>query len=290
MSNESRPMNPNQARHAEIPEPSLTPIQGWHCGHYFYRWNREALQRLSSDRMAFQQGIQQFEKALSPSDDARTERFQSFIVSGHKADFGLVMMDPDPLKIDRVHQVLLSGFMGAAIEPTYSFVSVSEVSEYLPTREQYAQKLLRSGENPASPSFEAKVNSYEKRLPMMLAHRLSPEFPEWPAMCFYPMNKVRNVGANWFLLPFSERTEMMAEHAQSGMAFAGRVTQLVTASVGLDDWEWGVTLWAKNPQYLKDIVYTMRFDQASARFGQFGPFYTCYLATPSKILEHCCIV
>jgi hydrogen peroxide-dependent heme synthase len=198
-------------------------------------------------------------------------------------------MDPDPLKIDRVHQRLLSGVMGSAIEPTYSFVSVSEVSEYLPTREQYAQKLLRSGEDASSPAFLAKVNSYDKRLPMMLAHRLSPEFPEWPAMCFYPMNKARNVGANWFLLPFSERTEMMAEHAQSGMAFAGRVTQLVTASVGLDDWEWGVTLWAKNPQYLKDIVYTMRFDQASARFGQFGPFYTGYLASPEKILEHCCI-
>jgi len=289
MSIESRPTNPNQARHAEIPEPSLTPIQGWHSGHYFYRWNREVLQGISCDRSRLEQGIQQFVDALTPAGDFRPQRFQSFIVSGHKADFGLVMMDPDPLKIDRVHQKLLSGSLGAAIAPTYSFVSVSEVSEYLPNREQYAQKLLRSGEDPASPSFEAKVNSYEKRLPMMLAHRLSPEFPEWPAMCFYPMNKVRNVGANWFLLPFSERTEMMAEHAQSGMAFAGRVTQLVTASVGLDDWEWGVTLWAKNPQYLKDIVYTMRFDQASARFGQFGPFYTGYLAPPKKILEHCCV-
>jgi chlorite dismutase len=95
------------------------------------------------------------------------------------------------------------------------------------------------------------------------------------------------VGANWFLQPFSARTEMMAEHAQSGMAFAGRVTQLVTASVGLDDWEWGVTLWAKNPQYLKEIVYTMRYDSASARFGQFGSFYTGYLASGADILEHC---
>lgn len=289
MSIESRPTNPNQARHAEIPEPSLTPIQGWHCGHYFYRWNREQLHCLSADRLRLEQGMRQFVEALTPTGDSRPERFQSFIISGHKADFGIVMMDPDPLKIDRVHQKLLSGPLGAAIEPTYSFVSVSEVSEYLPNREQYAQKLVRSGEDPASPSFQAKVNSYESRLPMMLAHRLSPEFPEWPAMCFYPMNKVRNVGANWFLLPFSERTEMMAEHAQSGMAFAGRVTQLVTASVGLDDWEWGVTLWGKNPQYLKDIVYKMRFDQASARFGQFGPFYTGYLASAEKILEHCCI-
>jgi len=282
-------MNANQARHAEIPEPSLTPIQGWHCGHYFYRWDRGQLQTMAADSDRLQQGIRQFIAALTPAEGSRPERFQSFIVSGHKADFGLVMMDPDPLKIDRIHQQLLSSGLGAAIEPTYSFVSVSEVSEYLPNRDQYEQKLLRSGEDPASPSFQAKVNSYEKRLPGMLAHRLAPEFPEWPSMCFYPMNKVRNVGANWFLLPFSERTEMMAEHAQSGMAFAGRVTQLVTASVGLDDWEWGVTLWAKNPQYLKDIVYKMRFDQASARFGQFGPFYTGYLASPEGILKHCCI-
>jgi chlorite dismutase len=106
-------------------------------------------------------------------------------------------------------------------------------------------------------------------------------------MCFYPMNKSRNVGANWFLLPFSERSEMMSEHAQSGMAFGGRVTQLVTTSVGLDDWEWGVTLWARNPQFLKDIVYRMRFDQASARFGEFGPFYTGYIRSPEEILAHC---
>ncbi len=280
-------MSDAQARHAEIPEPSLTPIQGWHCGHYFYRWNRPSIQQSKSNASNHELAIRDFVEVLSVADDSRPQRMQSFIVSGHKADFCLVMMDPDPLKIDRIHQRLLSSRIGAAIEATYSFVSMSEVSEYLPTREQYAAKLQRGGEDPASPAFQAKVGSYEKRLPMMLAHRLMPEFPNWPAMCFYPMNKVRNVGANWFLLPFSERTEQMAEHAQSGMAFAGRVTQLVTASVGLDDWEWGVTLWAKNPQYLKDIVYTMRFDQASARYGQFGPFYTGYLATSEEIVRHC---
>jgi chlorite dismutase len=277
-------------RLADIPEASLTPIQGWHCGHYFYRWNRAILNPMLGDLNLISQGIEAFESALNPDEADRPERFQSFVVSGHKADFGLVMMSPDPLKIDRVHQKLMSGPLGAAIEPTYSFVSVSEVSEYLPTKEQYAQKLIRTGETEDSPAFKAKVSAYESRLPMMLAQRLAPEFPQWPAMCFYPMNKSRNVGANWFLLPFSQRTEMMAEHAQSGMAFGGRVTQLVTASVGLDDWEWGVTLWAKNPQYLKDIVYTMRFDQASARFGEFGPFYTGYVSDAKAILKHCCIL
>lgn len=278
-------MNHPSAPAASLPEPSIIPIQGWHCGHYFYRWDRPALRALGTPSA---HAVREFCECLHDLHD-RPQRLQSFIISGHKADLGLVMMDPDPLRIDRLHQRLSATELGTALRPTYSFVSMSEVSEYLPNREQYAEKLIRSGEDPNSPAFVAKVSSYERRLPVMLAQRLAPEFPNWPAMCFYPMNKARNVGANWFLEPFSARTEMMAEHAQSGMAFAGRVTQLVTASVGLDDWEWGVTLWARNPQFLKEIVYTMRYDKASARYGQFGEFYVGYLASPEAILEHCCI-
>ena len=279
-------MNHPHSNPASLPEPSLIPIQGWHCSHFFYRWNRSALAQLNP--IHHLRDRQQFCDILNDQSD-RPQRLQSFIISGHKADLGLVMMDPDPLRIDRVHQRLMSSHLGQALESTYSFVSMSEVSEYLPDKEQYAAKLIRGGEDPNSPAFQAKVGSYERRLPAMLAQRLAPEFPTWPAMCFYPMNKVRNVGANWYLEPFSARTEMMAEHAQSGMAFAGRVSQLVTASVGLDDWEWGVTLWARNPQFLKEIVYTMRYDSASARFGQFGAFYLGYLASPEAILDHCCI-
>ncbi len=272
---------------AAIPEPSLVPIQGLHCGHYFYRWKRDVLASMGHDFV--HNAKSNFLAAISPNASDRTERIQSFIISGHKADFATIMMDLNPLKVDRVHQRMMGSSLGAAIEPVYSFVSMSEISEYLPNKEQYAAKLIRTGEDPTSATFQAKVASYEKRLPSMFAQRIAPEFPNWPAMCFYPMNKARNVGANWFQQPFSARTEMMAEHAQSGMAFAGRVTQLVTASVGLDDWEWGVTLWAKNPQYLKEIVYTMRFDSASARFGQFGSFYTGYLASGADILEHCVV-
>ncbi|MBU6387299.1 MAG: hydrogen peroxide-dependent heme synthase [Planctomycetota bacterium] len=271
---------------ANLPEPSVIPVQGWHCGHYFYRWDRRELATIGTSELA--DAKQAFCDGLNDLND-RPERMQSFIISGHKADLGLVMMDPDPLKIDRVHQRLLATKLGRALMPTYSFVSMSEISEYLPSKEQYAQKLIKGGEDPSSSAFGAKVASYERRIPIMHAQRLAPEFPNWPAMCFYPMNKSRNVGANWFLEPFSIRTEMMAEHAQSGMAFAGRVTQLVTASAGLDDWEWGVTLWARNPQFLKDIVYTMRFDKASATFGEFGEFYVGYLASPQEILKHCCI-
>ncbi len=279
-------MNHPNINPATLPEPSLVPVQGWHCTHFFYRWDRRALATMDPAGMA--DAKLQFCECLNEQ-DGRPQRFQTFIMSGHRADIGLILMDPNPLCIDRVHQKLMATRLGQALVPSYSFVSMSEVSEYLPNQEQYAARLIRGGEEPDSPAFQAKVASYQRRLPSMLAQRLAPEFPTWPAMCFYPMNKSRDVGANWFLEPFSSRTEMMSEHAQSGMAFAGRVTQLVTTSVGLDDWEWGVTLWARNPQFLKDIVYTMRFDSASARFGEFGEFYVGYLSTPEAILEHCCI-
>ncbi len=278
-------MNAPSTKPTELPAPSLVPVQGWHCTHTFYRFNRQVLQSLWSD--AIQQGKQGFIAALDPSGPDAPKRLQSFVVSGHKADFGVMAMDGDPLKIDAIHQAILSGPLGPAIEATYSFVSLTEISEYVPSVEQYAERLKSSGDDPNSPAFAAKVAAYEKRLPMMNEHRLAPELPSWPAMCFYPMNKSRVVGANWFTLPFSLRNNMMAEHAQSGMSFAGRVTQVVTVSVGVDDWEWGVTLWARNPQYLKDIVYRMRFDEASAKYGEFGPFYVGYIKSAAEILEHC---
>lgn len=263
-------------------EPSIIPESGWHCSHFFYRWRRDVAPKtlLSAAR-------RDFIHALSPSGDDRPERMQTFLISGHKADFALAAMDPDPLKIERVHQRLMSSAAGSLLEPTWSFVSMSELSEYVPTVEQYRQRLIAGGATAESPELDAKVQAYERRLPMMAQQRLAPDFPEWPTACFYPMNKSRVVGANWFTEAFSRRSAMMGEHAQSGIQFAGRVTQLVTVGVGLDDWEWMVTLWAKNPQFLKDIVYRMRFDEASARYGEFGPFYVGYRLSAEEILRHC---
>jgi hydrogen peroxide-dependent heme synthase len=272
-------------RPSDLPEPSIQLSEGWHCSHFFYRFNRAELARLTAEQR--RQGATIFAAAIDPKQADAPVRLQSYIISGHKADFGMMLMDPDPLKIDAVHQAVMSGPLGPAIEPVYSFVSLTEISEYVPSPDQYATRLKLGGEDPNSPTFAAKVAGYEKRLPMMNQQRLTPELPGWPAMCFYPMNKSRVVGANWYTVPFSSRNAMMAEHAQSGMAFSGRVTQVVTASVGLDDWEWGVTLWARNPQYLKEIVYKMRFDEASAKYGEFGPFFVGYVADGDQIIKHC---
>jgi hydrogen peroxide-dependent heme synthase len=264
---------------------SLELVEGWHCSHLYYRFDRGVLARM--DRAQIQTGREEVIAALNPAGADALARMQTSIVSGHKADFGLMLLDPHPLKVDAMHQRLMASGLGPALVPTFSFVSVTEVSEYVPSSEQYAARLERDGEDPQSPGFQAKVRAYAAREPLMRKARLTPDFPVWPATCFYPMNKKREVGENWFLLPFAKRNELMAEHARSGMEFAGKVSQLITAGVGFEDWEWGVTLWARNPQFLKEIVYRMRYDEASARYAQFGPFYASYIASAGEMLDHC---
>ena len=265
-----------------LPEPSVIPTNGWHCGHYFYRFCRERINGKLTGKMC-----EQLVNALHPSTEASPERLAAYWTSGHRADFCVMVMDPDPAKVDGIHQAIMAPGLGAFIEPTWSFVSMSEVSEYVPTIERFRERLIADGADPASPEVEAKVAAYERRLPMMNEQRLRPEIPDWPAACFYPMNKSRLVGANWFSEPFSRRNSMMAEHAQSGIAFAGKVSQVITVGVGLDDWEWLVTLWARNPEHLREIVYKMRFDEASAKYAEFGPFYVGYKSTAEEILKHC---
>jgi chlorite dismutase len=266
------------------PEISLRPTEGWHCCHFFYRFDRACLRSLGPNEMS--DGCREFNVALAPADGS-PERLQTFVTSGHKADFGFLALDPDPLAIDAVHQRLMSGPLGPALEPSWSFVSMTEISEYVPTVDQYAKRLAEEGLAPGSQEYQTKLKQYERRVEIMRRQRLRPDLPTWPAICFYPINKKRAGSENWFLLDYAHRERLMQEHGESGMKFAGKVTQLVTVGIGLDDWEWGVTLWARNPEFLTQIVYSMRFDEASARYGEFGPFYVGYLAPPAEILRHC---
>ena len=164
---------------------------------------------------------------------------------GHKCDAAFMAMHED-LRELRVFQ---SAVQRAGLEVVDSYVSLTEASEY-------------SAGMPEA----------------MIKGRLYPDIPpkahHMPAWCFYPMSKKREAHANWFALPFDDRKELMSEHGQSGRKFAGRVVQYVTGSTGLDDYEWGVTLFGVHPDDIKEVVYTMRFDAASAVYADFGPFYT----------------
>jgi chlorite dismutase len=258
---------------------------GWHCSHLYYLFDRAVLAQLTSDARAA--GSREVVAALDPAGAEAPTRLQTSIVCGQKADFGVMALDLDPLKIDSVHQRLMATALGPALIPRYSFLSITEISEYVQSAEQFAERLAGEGLDRNSSEFAARVKSYSDRLGEMNRQRLTPDLPSFRSTCFYPMNKKRKVGENWFLLPKEQRSHLMIDHAKSGMAFAGRVSQLITVGVGLEDWEWGVTLWAANPEYLKEIVYKMRFDEASARYAEFGPFYTSYVATAEEMLRHC---
>jgi chlorite dismutase len=259
------------------------PESGWHALHLFYRIDRGVLASMPDELRA--QGRRELAAALDRRAEGTIEQMQAFAVLGHKADFGVVLAGPDLRAVHAVQVEIEASALGPALVPAYSFCSLTEVSEYVPDAEEYA-RILRERErmDPESATYRARVAQYASRLGVMNRQRITPEFPDWPCLCFYPMSKSRRPGQNWYMLPFSARNELMAEHGKSGMRFAGRVSQVITASTGLDDWEWGVTLWARNPQYLKEIVYTMRFDEASARYALFGPFYFGYILPPDELV------
>lgn len=180
----------------------------------------------------------------------------TFAVLGHKADLGLMLLAPDLVSLRQAQSALAQ----AGLELVGSYVSLTEVSEYAR----------------GMPS---------ERLEPRLHPRLPPEGMR--ALCFYPMSKRRDGADNWYRLDYEARLALMYEHGASGRRFAGRVLQLVTGSTGLDDYEWGVTLFARTPDDLKECVHTMRFDEASARYADFGPFYTGVVAPVEEVLRLC---
>ncbi len=279
------PTQPMQHGHrpaasAAVPA-TLVPESGWHVLHLFYRVDRAALAALSETARI--EGSRALVEALTRSEGSGPEQLQCFAVPGHKADFGVVAAGPDLRAVHAVETAIQASPLGPVLVPTYSFYSITEVSEYVPDAAQYGEILKREGVDPETPTYQTKVNAYAQRLGPMNKQRLYPEFPDWPCLCFYPMSKMRQGDQNWYLLPQETRAELMSQHGKSGMKFAGKVTQVITASTGLDDWEWGVTLWARNPSYLKDIVYTMRFDESSAKYALFGPFYFGYILPPAEL-------
>ena len=174
-------------------------------------------------------------------------------VLGHKAQLGFMGLHTDAW----VLRDLQTGLVRSGLDVADSYVSMTELSEYA-------------------------LGLPAEMAEMRLRPKLPP--PNKPAWCFYPMTKRRNVGQNWYELPYDERKELMYEHGASGRKFAGRIVQLVTASTGIDDWEWGVTLFGEDLRALKETVYTMRYDRASAAYAEFGPFVTGLVGPAEEIL------
>jgi chlorite dismutase len=194
-------------------------------------------------------------EVLAAFDQAKDSETQVVTVAmlGHKADLAVMGINNDVWALRRLQTDLVE----AGLELIDSYLSITELSEY-------AQGLPEQMQN----------------------DRLYPQLPPdgKQAWCFYPMSKRRAPEQNWYTTPFDRRKELMYEHGTSGRKFAGRLVQLITGSTGLDDYEWGVTLFAQHLDDLKEVVYTMRFDEASAVYAEFGPFYTGMVAEPDEAL------
>ncbi len=203
-----------------------------------------------------------------------------FAVLGHKADLGVMALGPDLARLQSFQQELLA----APLVPVSSYVSLTELSEYTSTEDDERARLVAE-EGVAGDELEVQLSSWRDRMAHYAENRLHPRLPTKKLIGFYPMSKRREHGQNWYELSFDERKRLMAAHARVGRRYAGRILQLITGSVGLDDWEWGVTLLADDPVALKEIVYEMRFDEVSARYGDFGTFVTGLVLDPAEALQ-----
>jgi chlorite dismutase len=200
----------------------------------------------------------------------------AFSVLGGRADLGVMALGPDLDALDRLAKGLLAG----PVEPIASFVSLTEHSEYVGTEEEERARLDAAGET----DTERRLVEWRERMTRYREDKLHPRLPRRRLLAFYPMSKRRGPEANWYALSFEERRRLMAGHARIGRRYAGRILQLITGATGLDDWEWGVTLLADDPAAIKEIVYEMRFDEVSARYAEFGPFWVGLVMDPEEAL------
>jgi peroxiredoxin len=234
-------------------------LEGWYALHEFRSMNWTAWKSLSSEER--QTAISEFQGLLEKWGVAETNKVGShalYSIVGQKADFMLMLLRPTLEELNEMELEFNKTLLAEFTVPTYSYVSVVELSNYLP-----------AGEDP-----------YQN--PEILA-RLYPTLPKAKHICFYPMDKRRQGNDNWYMLPMEDRRNMMRSHGMIGRQYAGKVKQIITGSVGLDDYEWGVTLFSDDVLQFKKLVYEMRFDEVSARFGEFGSFFVGNILPVDKI-------
>ncbi len=262
--------------HSPAPEPSdserVVPREGWHVIHLFYQIEQAQWSLCSDEEML--EAKTHLAELVQEIRSTPSTQLLTFSMVSPKADLGFMLLTDDLHQANAFEKRLGRALGPDVLSPVYSYLSMTELSEYTTTEEQYAADLTRDeGLAAGTPEMEAKLEEFRKRMKKYNSDRLYPNMPDWPVFCFYPMSKRRSGSHNWFHLDFETRRKLMAGHARVGRTFAGRVRQLITGSTGLDEWEWGVTLFSHNTQDIKEIVYEMRFDEVSALYADFGDFY-----------------
>jgi peroxiredoxin len=258
-------------------------LEGWSALHLMYRvdWGRLG-QAYPGDR---QQMAEEFAAAVTTgvasAEDGATALVQ---LLGHKGDLMVIVFRRTFDDLGRVQLALARTKLSAYLTMSTSYVSIVELGMYEMTAKihrQLAEKHLTLGSPEYEKAFDDEMESQRRRV----MGRLFAPIPRNRYVCFYPMDKRRGEAYNWYAVEFGKRAEMMLEHGKVGREYAGKVTQIITGSIGFDDWEWGVDLFADDPLTFKKLIYEMRFDEASARYAEFGPFYTGLQFSPEELVR-----
>jgi chlorite dismutase len=191
---------------------------------------------------------------------------------GHKGDLIFIHFRDSFEALNQVELGLAQTELYDYLSPSHSYVSVVELGLYESSRKVW-EAATAKGLEANTPEWQAEVAATLKRQTAAMAPRLFPAFPEAKYLCFYPMDRKRGEQENWYTLPFAERQRMMHEHGLIGRRYADQVKQIISGSIGIDDWEWGVDLFAEDPVVFKKLIYEMRFDEVSAVYALFGQFY-----------------
>ena len=259
-------MHPHAPQSTHLPEVPLT-LEGASVLHQMLRVRWSAWRALpAADRGAILKEANDALAAMSAEGTA------AFTMLGHKGDLMLVHFRPDFPSLGAVQTAMSHLRLWDYLEQTTSYVSVVELGLYESTLKTYGS-LQEKGIVPHSPEWDAAIEETMQRQREAMKPRLYPEIPEWKFICFYPMDRRRGEEKNWYRLPMAERQRQMAEHGMVGRRYAGTVKQIITGSIGFDDWEWGVTLFAEDPLVFKKLIYEMRFDEVSAMYALFGQFF-----------------
>ncbi|HEX3743825.1 MAG TPA: hydrogen peroxide-dependent heme synthase [Bryobacteraceae bacterium] len=263
-------MTPETAAQVPLPEVPLT-IEGASVLHQMMRFRWAAWRAL--DAAARSAIVAAAEEALAPWEKPENGR-QTGVYSllGHKGDLMFVHFRRTFEELSQAQTRLSQLALSDYLEPTGSYLSIVELGLYESSTDTYAE-LARRNIKPYSDEWKRGIEEVLDRHRKAMATRLWPEIPAGKYICFYPMDRRRGESKNWYQEPMADRQRMMKEHGLIGRRYAGEVRQIITGSIGFDDWEWGVDLFAEDPLVFKKLIYEMRFDFVSAVYALFGAFY-----------------
>ncbi|WP_059104187.1 hydrogen peroxide-dependent heme synthase [Shouchella shacheensis] len=236
-------------------------LDGWYVLHDFRLIDWASWKQVPTEKR--QQMLSEFQTMISKWEETEKQGGGShalYSIVGQKADLMIMLLRPTMEELNEIENAFNKSGLAAYTVPAYSYVSVVELSNYL------------AGESNEDPYQNPHVRA-----------RLYPELPRWKHVCFYPMDKRRDGDDNWYMLPMEARKDLMKSHSMIGRGYAGLVKQVISGSIGFDDWEWGVTLFSDDVLQFKKLVYEMRFDEVSARYGDFGSFYVGNILEASRI-------